>query len=341
MLETYRPQWRDFLAISGLTRRAGCSESSLALVAVKEMVDNALDASPTGIGAGVQGRTVTVYDNGPGLSREQVLNIFAVNRPTLSSKRWRLARRGALGNGVRVILGVVHVSGGSLRISSRGTFYDIAVDPTSGETILLAEGPSETSTGLQVEITFGAGVGFDRAEIEDHLLFCQVAPGSAYGGKKAVPDWFSAETIADLMRDAMPGASALEFARSFDITAHGMEQIKALTARQAVGDLLSEPDRLSTYVDAIKGNAAPPRSLRKVGRGALPDGKYTSVQGTFAHDGVRLPFIVEVWALGRPVLNRKSTGRVDLEVVLVNRTPALMTELAGFAADLLPFWLPP
>ena len=122
MLNTVRSEWVDFLSLLSLSRRAGAPAESLAIVAAKELLDNALDASATGADYDIdmEANSFTVQDRGPGLSEDEVKTLFSISRPSVSSKRWRLARRGALGNGLRVVCGVAFVSGGQVVVESRG-----------------------------------------------------------------------------------------------------------------------------------------------------------------------------------------------------------------------------
>ena len=73
---------------------------------LKELVDNALDK---GANARIdhQDGAWVVSDDGPGLDPTEVVRLFAVNRPLLSSKLKRLPLRGMLGNGLRVVAGAV------------------------------------------------------------------------------------------------------------------------------------------------------------------------------------------------------------------------------------------
>ena len=64
--------------------------------------------------------TYRVGDQGPGLDRQQVMALFAVNRPLTSSKLLRRPTRGAIGNGLRVVTGAAMASDGELLVESRG-----------------------------------------------------------------------------------------------------------------------------------------------------------------------------------------------------------------------------
>src|SRR4051794_4345732 len=101
---------------------------------LKELVDNALDAGATAALAQVDHDTWTVTDDGPGLDREQVLRFFAVDRAMVSTKLLRRPTRGAVGNGLRVVVGGAVASGGGLAVESKGSRYVLEVDRATGGT---------------------------------------------------------------------------------------------------------------------------------------------------------------------------------------------------------------
>src|SRR3954452_2065734 len=122
-----RPDWTVFRSVSTLSQKAGVPQHQLRRLVLKELADNALDAITTsGIGRRViVGRTAAgaycVQDDGPGLNGEpeDIARLFSINRPLLSSKLWRMPMRGALGNGLRVVVGAVAASDGTLEVLTR------------------------------------------------------------------------------------------------------------------------------------------------------------------------------------------------------------------------------
>jgi hypothetical protein len=123
--------WREFLDPHTLPRKAGCEPDQIGRVLIKETVDNALDSGADSVTLVGDARTVTVTDNGPGLDRETILRVFALNRPLLSSKRQRLPTRGMLGNGLRVVMGAVAAFEGKITVTSRGQLYELGACPSS------------------------------------------------------------------------------------------------------------------------------------------------------------------------------------------------------------------
>ncbi len=105
-----REDWELFGSLATLAQKAGVPKRHLVAVAAKELADNALDAGAH-VAVGLcppDGFHVT--DDGPGLPYAEpadIARLFSIGRPLVSSKLWRLPTRGALGNGLRVVAGLV------------------------------------------------------------------------------------------------------------------------------------------------------------------------------------------------------------------------------------------
>ena len=183
MLEATRPAWREFLATTTLARRAGCPVDDLAIAAAKEILDNALDASPAGIEVEIGEQSLRVIDRGPGLAEAKIVELFAVSRDAISSKRWRQARRGALGNGLRVVVGVAHCSGGSLIVESRGLRLTLGIAP-DGSARIVERGESSISEGTAVTLIVGDELPFDGERIETLAETARMRPASPSAAQK-------------------------------------------------------------------------------------------------------------------------------------------------------------
>lgn len=329
MLETYRQDWVAYTQAQTLCAEGGCSEDQLVRVAVKEITDNALDASPRGIEFSHHDRTFTIRDFGGGLAPDRVLRIFDITRESLSSKRWRMARRGALGNGTRVVMGVVAVSGGYLDVESCGVGQRLTI---RADGVTVAE-PFDTDVieGTRISLTVGPRLRFDADQIIRFGTLCQSAIGSAFGGTKAVPAWFNFANLKELVRDARD-ESVLDFARQFDITPEAAAGIKAIASRTTARELLIDEDRLRAVCDLILTGQKGNRALKRMGRNARP-GRYGFAETTYMLGGVRLPVCVEAWAEGSPVPNRQASGEIRCDTIFTNRTPALTTRKTGNVYD--------
>lgn len=112
--------WSDYADLSKLPRRSGVPTDLLRRLVLKELVDNALDECdrverPGKVTVSSDGQnTYTVTDEGEGLNGtpQEIAEIFSLRRPKATSKLWRLPKRGAVGNGIRVIVGSVASGGG-------------------------------------------------------------------------------------------------------------------------------------------------------------------------------------------------------------------------------------
>src|SRR5215218_4710887 len=102
-VEFVRADWALYLHPDRLPQKAGCPADRLRAMILKELADNALDAGADVTVEQIDPDTWVVTDDGPGLPREQIVRLFAVNRPMISSKLLRRPSRGAIGNGLRVV----------------------------------------------------------------------------------------------------------------------------------------------------------------------------------------------------------------------------------------------
>jgi hypothetical protein len=121
-LKFEREDWVLFRTLDGLTQKAGVSRDLLPRLVMKELTDNSVDAIDAHGGGDVEvGKLPTkrgyYVDDKPGIdgTPEEIAHLFSIGRPMISSKLWRLPTRGAVGNGLRVVAGVVLASGGTLK----------------------------------------------------------------------------------------------------------------------------------------------------------------------------------------------------------------------------------
>src|SRR5262245_46095847 len=116
-----REDWSLFRTVEGLQQKAGVAQSKLPRLVLKELTDNGLDEGAN-VTLGHLGKAgYFVEDNGRGVdgTPEEIAALFSIARPMISTKLLRLPRRGALGNGLRVVAGAVLASRGSLVVCTR------------------------------------------------------------------------------------------------------------------------------------------------------------------------------------------------------------------------------
>jgi hypothetical protein len=205
-----RPDWALFLDPARLPQKAGCDAGQVRAVALKELVDNALDVGANATLERVDANTWTVADDGDGFDAASVAGLVAVNRPLMSSKLLRRPTRGAVGNGLRVVTGAAVASGGSLEVESRGRRFRIEVDRRTGETEAteLACNACRRS-GTRVTIAFGPALpsaGDDGHLARDALRF----PGPACEPFRSHLPWYDTASWAELAAAAAPGTTAAQ-----------------------------------------------------------------------------------------------------------------------------------
>ena len=133
-----REDWRLFLNLATLGQKAGVARHLIGALVIKELVDNALDAGAHVEVKEMDGGWMAVEDDGPGIDPDKIASLFSVNRPLTSTKLLRRPLRGALGNGLRVVVGAVYASDGQLRIRTRGKWATVLPE-ASGESTGVAE----------------------------------------------------------------------------------------------------------------------------------------------------------------------------------------------------------
>ena len=158
------PDWRDFIDLGTLPRKAGCHPEDLPKVVVNELAANACDAGTdvsTRIFTDAHGNLgITITDDGPGLDRGLVADIFSPNRHQLSTKHQRRCSAGALGNGTRVVGGALAATGGTLVVESHGHRLTLALEPSTGKMRVAQDETIPLAPGLSVSVALGPKLPF-------------------------------------------------------------------------------------------------------------------------------------------------------------------------------------
>jgi DNA topoisomerase VI subunit B len=154
----------DFFSIKELTAQIGHKAEDWPLVAVKELIDNALDGcedagTPPRITVNVDGTGITVTDNGPGIPPDTVARIKDYHVRVSSREAYVSPCRGAQGNALKTMLAMPYVldgKQGTIEISSLGikhTFV-VKVDQLRQQPIIdhrQEESSIETGTMVHIE----------------------------------------------------------------------------------------------------------------------------------------------------------------------------------------------
>lgn len=322
-------EWRVFLDLDRIPIQAGVNRQDLAALALKELVDNALDAGtavtwdalynpdyphlgPTGF---------YVEDDGPGIPGEgpaEIAALFSISRPFMSSKAIRLPTRGALGNGLRVVSAIAFAAGGGIVVETNGHRVTLGLNEADGTAYPAAIEASE-AIGTRIEVRDMARLNSgDLAEAgrwADRAIFL-AGKGKPYKGKTS-PWWYPEKTFLELCRSAAEGVTVRQLVERFDgctgrkageiagpfkgLQARGLgrDQAREVLARMREASAPVTPDRLGALgPDAYNGHG---------GREAYTYAKATGTRS----DGI--PYVVEVWAA-------PADDRTRLEVT-VNGTP--------------------
>jgi hypothetical protein len=330
MLEVTRAGWREYLDLTRLAAMAGCQPPHILLTGCKELLDNALDESPAGgVTYEIGDRSLAVHDTGRGMSEDLACRIFSIDRASISTKRWRMAKRGMLGNGSRVIMAAVNLSGGSLIVEANGRGFTVSLDGIGGAQAS-DHFDSDVTIGTRITAQFGP-----ELEWFDPSIYCHeavLAQGTAWPSRRSSASFFTVGEIKALLGDVVRDTPIRDFAGIFDLTTEAASLIRAEFRNANAGEVAAKAGAAERLAALILAGTQPPKSLRRIGRGAL-DGQYAFEETTFDLGGVQLPAIVEIWATGNPVLDREKSGSIRVETIYLNRAPGLFHEHSHGTVD--------
>ena len=300
-----REDWKLFRNMDTLPQKAGVPKSKLSMLVCKELADNALDTCGS-CEIGYEGGFFYVKDRGPGLDPE----MFSISRPLRSSKYLRLPTRGALGNGLRVVVGAVVASGGELYVSTRGKNYKINFQNNG---LALPESLSDYhEAGTKISFTLGK-MPINSAWAQ---MAIEYARGETYRGKTS-PYWYTSENFFELFQSF--SGSVRELIAQFDGCTGGKAGKIAQKYLKTPADNLSfeETEAFLAELRALVKNVNPER-LGRIGELGDWSGYCKSV-GTFKVRTIKgeheaeIPFVLEVYA---------DIADAPHITVLLNKSPA-------------------
>ena len=309
-----REDWTSFRTLDGLQQKAGVSKDKLPSLVLKELTDNALDAGAKVSVGKLPDGGYFVEDDGPGIEPDDVAKLFSIRRPMVSTKLLRLPqKRGALGNGLRVVAGAVLASGGSLTVTTRN--HRVTLRPErDGNTAIVKAKAVKFPVGTRVEIVLGPKLPCDEhtqrwAQIAQHLA----RTGLTYQGKSS-PRWFDVPAFHDLL-DAAGDLPVRDLIAHFDGCGDGEKIAAQARLGRATCKTLDEK-QATKLLEAAQNNTEPvnPKELGSVGPGAFPGLAYAVVRSNVQFDTISMPVVVEAW------VKAKDEGDTLLQVC-VNRTP--------------------
>jgi len=163
------PRSAEYFSAPELEKQTGQPQTHFAAVALKELVDNALDAAETagrppeiGIEATVAGDALhlVVTDNGPGLATETIRRILDFSTRTSDKAAYRAPTRGLQGNAFKTVLGLPAALGtdAPVVVEAGGVRHEIraGVDPAGNVRVDHGVTARPTGCGTRVALALPA-----------------------------------------------------------------------------------------------------------------------------------------------------------------------------------------
>jgi hypothetical protein len=328
-LQVRRPDTALFGTLDGLHIQSGVPIWQLRRLALKELTDNGLDA---GDAAGRPGASIEklekhryrIEDEGAGIDRtaEQLAELFSFARVMISTKFWRLPERGALGNGLRIIIGCIVATGGTIEITSHNR-RTLLRPAKIGPTEIIETAPADYPLGTCIVVTFGAVLPEDDEDLSwaEEAIKISALAEPPYA-RLPSPHWMDTDKLHEALAFMDPPATTVrQFVERFDgCTGAKAGKIAAQFGKNRACGTMSEAEAAG-LLTALQANTKPvkPQALGAIGPAAYPHDEYARKYGSFVHGehkpAARVPFVVEAWA---DVTDRR--GEHCRITVLANRT---------------------
>jgi hypothetical protein len=296
-----REDWTLFRSLATLPQKAGVPLAKLPALVCKELVDNSLDECGRCHVDLLEGENgFFVADEGGGIPGDdaEIARLFSIRRPLSSSKLVRLPSRGMLGNGLRVVAGLVLATKGSLVVATRGRKLKLMPRDDGGTDYeVIGTAPEQ---GTTVEVRLGPEITVDGSDLdlaEDALTMAQ-AGGPTYG-RKTSPHWYDAGAFWELCQ-AAPQRTTVRalLAERFDgCSEPAAGQIVDLVPAGTLARELSREDA-ARILAAAQCRTKPVRAakLGHAGEHALRGWAYRKELGEWNPSGMTIPVVVEAWA---------------------------------------------
>jgi hypothetical protein len=307
-----------FRSIDLLCIKAGVSKAELAKLVAKELVDNALDCgSIASIRAEDCGFVVS--DDGPGIDPEKVPELFSVARNPRSSKYLRTPTRGAIGNGLRVVVGAVLASKGTLQVCTRGHRLVLEPQENDGTTRIVSDTPW-SGTGTEIAVTLGDAIRVDGGALSWAIAAIGMGnEGTTYKGSSS-PWWYDDESFFELCNAAgsLPVRSLVAMLDGCSGSRKSGEIAEDFQRRSCAS---LKRDEAAKLLNSCRESARPvkPKRLGAVGKRDGFKG-YAHADGIFEHGAAQIPYVVECWA--KQIEREEDENETIHASFFINRTPA-------------------
>jgi hypothetical protein len=309
-----REDWKLFRNIETLCQKAGVHKESISMLVIKELVDNALDTDTKCSFGILSGNGFYVEDQGIGINPNLLSSYFSINRPMITTKLLRLPTRGALGNGLRVVVGSVIASNGKIFVYTKGNKYEILLQ--NDGTSIVNKIEEYSKSGTRIEIYFGNSLRVDDNDLSWSKLAQSFNKGEKFNCKTSAY-WYTSESFFELI-DAFTG-DVYNLCLYFE----GINKLKAKSISEVFNNCQTRKlsfEQSEQLLNLIRQNS---KSIKHKKLGLCGDlngkyGEYAKKIGVFKQKSFKgkchaeIPFVVESWT---------KFQETEAIYVLVNKTP--------------------
>ncbi len=214
-----QPDWQLFTNLNTLPQQAGIAKHLLPKLVIKELIDNALDTNSAVEIFHEQPELwtdiITIRDNGQGIdgTDDEIAYLFSLRRPLTSSKRLRLPQRGALGNGLRVVMGTVYCMNGQLEIATKGRKIQIIPQDDGYSKAIKIE--NWTGKGTEIKITFKENL-FGGKDLLQWAKYALKMPQNVIYEGKTNAFWYDSDSFYNLLLSLPKEVTLLDFLKEFN-----------------------------------------------------------------------------------------------------------------------------
>jgi DNA topoisomerase VI subunit B len=315
----------------------------LASLVAKEFTDNALDAAdaagrPGAVEVSVRDGNLIVADKGTGIrdaTPEKIARTFSVARPMLSSKLFRRAQRGAVGNGLRACTGYTAATRGRLVVETGKLRVELQPEPDGTSRVVRSEAiaPVEglTLTAIAGDAPFTEK---DLGWAQDAIELAQQSGNPSFTGRPS-PHTFDLDHFRGLLGSVVGNPSVRQFLDQFDGCSGSRvrSRIAAKLQRRSVTSL--DAGEQAELLAAMRGATKPPKheALRPLGRDAVVAAGCAKANASFT-EGEHEPraeirYCVEAWADGFDPGEQEASLVAS---IFMNRTRALVSASGSVVA---------
>lgn len=300
----------NFFTLKGLSMQmGGCEPENIPRFCMKELIDNALDASgkKPEITIGLEDmRTLKVRDRGPGISRENLHSLLKYDISTSSKFHYIRETRGALGNALHCVFAAPYVLAQQknieltepwIKICSRGVEYSIGFKVEwHAQTIKpqVKEWGIEEDEGTEISVTFPEDV------TADYWLF-NLAKEFALFNPNSCITYSTKEDEEILMSDAKANVKLLGHSNIHYYTQK--EFMDLLVAKARDGMLLRE------FIAKFKLFKSDYKYVKEIIREVWAENPPTYLND-FSHDREKIERLQESMRRFSPVPESKDLGKI-------------------------------